>query len=109
METSVIKENILSQYWLQNRGDLQHGYSVFDGMLVPKNKIKICKFGSGTHLIIATDGYPKLFRTLKESENFLKELMEKDPIGYKYNYFGRSIENGHLSFDDRTYVSIKIK
>ena len=38
LETSVIKENILSQYWLQNRGDLQHGYSVFDGMLVPKIK-----------------------------------------------------------------------
>lgn len=109
LETSVIKENILSQYWLQNRGDLQHGYSVFDGMPVPKNKIKTCKFGSGTHLIIATDGYPKLLRTLKESENFLQDLIKEDPIGYKYNYFGRSIENGYLSFDDRAYVSLKIK
>ena len=108
LEKSVIKENILSQYWLQNRGDLQHGYSVFDGTPIPKNKIKVCKFGSGTHLIIATDGYPRLFKTLKESETFLQELIEKDPIGYKYNYFGSSIENGYLSFDDRAYLSIKI-
>jgi glycerophosphoryl diester phosphodiesterase len=84
------------------------GYSVFDGMGINKNLIKIYTVKAGDHVVLASDGYPKLFDTLKESEEYLKWVLEIDPLSIKENKQTKMIKKGNISFDDRSYLSFTI-
>jgi len=55
-------------------------------------------------IVIASDGYPFLEPTLKESEAKLSALLEEDPLLYKKFKSTKGIKKGNCSFDDRTYV-----
>jgi len=58
--------------------------------------------------VLCSDGYPKIFSTLKEAEEYLEYIIKNDPLCYKINpYFG-GIVKGAISFDDRAYIRFKI-
>lgn len=62
----------------------------------------------GDTVILASDGYPKVLGTLKETESELKRLLKEDRLCYKVNKQVRGSYKGNNSYDDRTYVRIKI-
>lgn len=55
-------------------------------------------------MILASDGYPKLFNSLIESELYLKKIINEDPLCYKLFKSTKGINKGKLSFDDRAYI-----
>ena len=99
------------QLSLENRRT-KYGYCVFNGAcepeLFPIEMIRATKVPDHAELILASDGYPKLGRTLAESEKNLIELLLTDPFCYKDNLSTKGISDGNDSFDDRTFLRIII-
>lgn len=99
------------QQYYQNvpQSESIYGYVCFDGFKVPVEDVPTIKVPKDTkQIILASDGYPKLFKTLKESEDYLAELKEKDPLCY-YMYPSTKGFNLNLnSYDDRSYISLKL-
>lgn len=57
---------------------------------------------------MASDGYPDLCETLRESEEKLKILLEKDPLMISIYKSTKGLQKGNTSFDDRAYISFDI-
>lgn len=81
-------------------------YAVLDGFPVALDKVRIFKgFCPGLDaIILASDGYPKLYRTLKLTENHLQRLLRKDPLCINENMATKAWMEGNDSFDDRAYI-----
>jgi hypothetical protein len=84
-------------------------YGVIDGFKVPDSEIKIINLSHPLKLILATDGYPRLYDTLAQSENYLKKILESDPLCYQDFKSTKGLKPGNSSFDDRAYLSIGLE
>lgn len=100
---------------LQNQGCLQNNFNgseyaweVFDGFPLLKERVKIIDASKAKTLILASDGYPKLFNTLQESEEYLKYVLQNDPLCFTINKGTKALKKGNNSFDDRAYVKIEL-
>lgn len=83
-------------------------YAVIDGFPIYKEGIKVIacpKSHEGQqHIILASDGYPFLKPTLRESEEALSAQLARDPQNIDTFIATKGIVEGNLSFDDRTYI-----
>ncbi len=86
----------------------KYEFSVLDGFCDDFLKVITCDVQEGDTVIMASDGYPRLEPTLQESELFLKELKEKDPLCIDYYKAGSGFTNGKSSIDDRTYIRFAV-
>ena len=59
-------------------------------------------------IVLASDGYPRLFPSLAETEAFLAKLLEEDPLCYKQYRSTKGRYAGNISFDDRAYLRFQI-
>ena len=84
-------------------------YGVIDGFKVPQSEIKVIKLTDPTQIILATDGYPRLFETLDQSEKYLKKVLQNDPLCFQEFKSTKGLQPGNISFDDRAYLNIGIK
>ena len=84
------------------------GYSVINGgTIIPKN-VKVYSVQSGDRIILATDGYPKLFDTLEASEQYLELKLKEDP-DCVYSLRGtKGVSSGNVSFDDRAFIGFSV-
>ena len=84
-------------------------YSVIDGTSINMSHILIIPIPQNINeIILASDGYPLLFNTLKDTENHLQEMLLTDPLCIDQNMQTKGImQNGH-SFDDRTFLRFTI-
>lgn len=80
------------------------GYDVLDGFPIHPEHVVIHPVGPGTQVVLASDGYPLLKESLRESEEALNELLEKDPLCIGENMGSKGLVKGNVSFDDRTYI-----
>lgn len=87
-----------------NNYDSEYGYNVLDGFKINSEKCVIIKTSPKDEIVLASDGYPVLKPTLKESEDTLKEIIEKDSLGIKLFKSTKGLVTGNNSFDDRTYI-----
>jgi glycerophosphoryl diester phosphodiesterase len=55
-------------------------------------------------ITLASDGYNRLFPSLKETETFLAELLLEDPLCYKQYRSTKGRYGDNVSFDDRCYI-----
>ena len=101
---AFILEELIDSCRLQNVA-----YAVIDGFDIPSDKVKVvdasCCMGD---IILASDGYPFLKKTLKESEEALSEQLNRDPLcisGFKAT---KGLMKGNKSFDDRCYVRFTV-
>ena len=85
-------------------------YYVVDGFPVPSEGVITIKITNITkNIILATDGYPKLFNTLKESEKYLQNIIQEDPLCIKKYKSTKGLCADCCSFDDRSYIKISLK
>ena len=81
------------------------GYGVIDGTGINESLIKTYTLNSGDRVVLASDGYPKLFSTLEKSEEYLAYVLEADPLSINENMQTKMKSKDKLSFDDRCYLS----
>lgn len=83
-------------------------YGVINGAPVPAEHIVVHKVNAGDEIVLASDGYPTLKSTLRESEELLAAEIKNNPLcdgGYRST---KGLQKGKNSFDDRTYVRFTI-
>jgi len=98
------------QFLFQNvNNGCEYSYGVIDGFNVPKEDIKTISVSGKKIIVLASDGYPKLCSTLKQSENQLKKILKNDPLCYKEYKSTKGLIKGNVSFDDRAYLKIELK
>ncbi len=95
------------QAFLQNSSyDSEYTYYVLDGMYpIQQQHIKVVKIpDDAKEIVLSSDGYPTLFPTLKESEEYLTHILNVDPLCYKEYKSTKGLIKGNTSYDDRAYV-----
>jgi glycerophosphoryl diester phosphodiesterase len=100
---------LVSQSYFQNsKFDSEYSYCVIDGFPINISKIKVIEINSSKTIILASDGYPKLFNTLNETENYLDYILENDPLCYNLYKSTKGKYINMNSFDDRAYLRLEI-
>ncbi len=102
MEFTSGTKNVLALR--QKDGSLSGPYEVTATEL---NTEVMLKTQPDAEIVLASDGYPKLKSTLKESEEELAKIIEIDPLCYKTYFSTKGLKKGNFSFDDRTYIRFK--
>lgn len=82
-------------------------YGVVDGFPIDPRGIKKVKVRE-PEISLGSDGYPRLFPTLEESERHLWDILETDPLCFRKFKSTKGLQQGLLSFDDRAYVRLKV-
>ena len=98
-----LKENVKYANILGERG-----YPVINGKGIVEDYIDLIKVDKGSEIILSTDGYPKLLSTLNKTEKLLARIIEKDPLCIDDYLSTKGVMNGNESFDDRTYIRLKV-
>ena len=83
-------------------------YGVLDGFMVPEQEIRVIKLSSPRTIVLASDGYPKVFASLARSESYLAKVLKKDPLCYLEYKSTKGLKKGDSSFDDRAYLKIRV-
>ena len=100
---------LLKQSIVYNNTIGKYGCNVLDGFeIMPKSVIKI-KVKENDEIVLASDGYPVLKNSLKESEEKLLEILEKDPLLINIYKSTKVLQQGNISYDDRTYIKFVVK
>lgn len=107
---AIIQPHITHQVRYQNRTDNHPlAYAMLDGSEIPSQFIRVCSIPAGiTKLVLATDGYPTLFPTLRQTEQHLAQLIKDDPLCIGPLMGTKGIRPGNNSYDDRTYLSVEL-
>lgn len=104
---SVINDFIQKQSFFSNH-DRPFGFPVINGLKINHKLTIVHKVKQGDEVVLASDGYIKLKRTLKQSEVALKQALKNDPECYLDFMSTKGVIKQNKSFDDRTYVRFKI-
>lgn len=87
----------------------RHGFGVLDGTPVPDAYIRIHPVGDDIReIVLASDGYPRLFTTLDSTEEYLHRCLANDPLCIGPLLATKGLRPGNLSFDDRSYLRIAL-
>jgi len=102
----------MGQKLFQNNPNAPEAYQywVMDGFPVsPEAGIVLHKIPKETNqIILASDGYPMLHSTLKNTEDALNSLVKNDPLLMAKYLSTKGVAIGAESFDDRTFLRIGI-
>jgi hypothetical protein len=82
-------------------------YSVFDAISIPTISLPAIPQGTAG-LVLSSDGYPRIFPTLHESEAYLERSLAVDPLRMKEHPSTKGVAPGAVSYDDRTYLRLSI-
>lgn len=85
----------------------KYAYGVIDGF-PPKPEHLLIISVNHPIIILASDGYPKLFPNLQQSEDYLTKQLKQDPLCYQSLRSTKCLAAGQASFDDRSWVKFKI-
>lgn len=88
--------------------DQRFAFPVFDSFPVRMKQVNIFPVGDAEEVVLSSDGYPHLYSTLHESECYLADILEKDPLCMRLYKSTKGVQKGNCSFDDRAYLRIKI-
>lgn len=81
-------------------------YAVIDGTPIYMPGTRIV---TASHcVVLASDGYPTLLPTLKESEEALAQHLTDDPQNITDFIATKGLVEGNVSFDDRAYIKLTI-
>lgn len=84
-------------------------YGVVNGSVIPPVFIDCVRLDENAkELVIASDGYPRLFKTADETEAFLAEVNEQDPLRIGRYPHLRAKRPEWSSVDDRAYLRLRL-
>lgn len=90
----------------QNKSS-QYYYEKIDGYgQIEANRIVLEK--DDKDIVLASDGYPKIFPTLAESEATLLQIITADPLLFREFKATKAVLKGQHSFDDRCFLRFKV-
>lgn len=106
---NFIKPFLEKQSLLQNNPGkgLQYAFPVFDGFAIQPELVNVFHVNGSDEIVLTSDGYPEVFGTLKESEQYLYNILKSDPYCIRFYKSTKGIQKGNVSFDDRAYIRIK--
>lgn len=84
--------------------DSGFAFGVLDGFPVPEKYLKVIPVQIGDEVVLASDGYPRIFATLQESEAYLQHILREDPLCFREYRSTKGIAEGNASYDDRAYL-----
>ena len=82
-------------------------YGALDGSAEALSYLKIIDISAAEEVVIASDGYTKLFSNLKDSEEHLESLLKRDPMMIYDFVQTKGMSKGNISFDDRAYLKVR--
>lgn len=85
------------------------GYDVMNGGAIQTEHVKVYAVQKGDHVVMATDGYPKLFDTLSECEAYLHNALRRDRECMYLLRGTKGVREGHATFDDRAFLSFVVE
>jgi glycerophosphoryl diester phosphodiesterase len=95
------------QKLLHNRPDSIFGYAILNGQHIPDNGIHVTELAPDVQdVVLATDGYPVLRPTLRETEEELRCILNRDPDMCREYPSTKGLQKGNISYDDRAYLRI---
>lgn len=93
----------------QNHPSDTLGYGAFDGQEIPARHLHALPVSPGLQeIVLASDGYPALFPTLEASEAALWARASADPLMIADTPGCRAFPAGGGSFDERTYLRLRL-
>lgn len=101
----AIEKNLVMQLAFENRPG-RFGYPVLNGRGIEPSMIKCYSVNPGEEIVLASDGYPVLKGSWKESEEALQDLLAQDPMCFRLYSSTKGVKPGNVSFDDRAYCRI---
>lgn len=108
---AFIYDALRDQTNFQNDPDVRnpYRYTVLDGMEMDLSTVPVVAVPSSVKkLILASDGYPVLRDTWRETEDELQRLLREDPLCIHENAATKCLMEGQVSFDDRTYLALEV-
>ncbi len=84
------------------------GFPSINGNGTPTEMIDVFEVPVGGEVVLASDGYVNPQATLESSEQLVEELNRTDPLCIGPPPGTKGIMPGHGSFDDRTYVRVRM-
>jgi hypothetical protein len=106
---ALIEPWLLKSTVFANREDSPYGYAVINGEEIPSSLIRVIPIPEGRHEIVLTsDGYPRALGTLQASEDYLAEILLKDPGCDEIFLSTKGLAAGQKSFDDRSYLRLSV-
>ena len=99
-----------SQWAFSNNLAAGHlAYGVLNGLPVPPELVTAVQVPEAVQeLVIASDGYPRIFPTLAQTEEYLAVLMAKDPLCMGPLAGTKGLRPGAVGYDDRAYLRIEL-
>lgn len=85
------------------------GYPVINGGKIDASQVKVYPVQKGDHVVLASDGYPKLFDTLAECEDYLARALQKDRACLYVLRGTKGVAEGNFSYDDRAFLSFCVR
>ena len=96
-------------HMLQEMKNQNVTYSVVDGFPIPEQLVPVLMLDFRPwEIVFASDGYPFLCPTLKESEARLRHQRETDPLNIGNFKATKGFVPENHSFDDRTYIRFTV-
>ena len=86
----------------------EFGYDVINGGKICPDNVIVYQVKAGDRVILASDGYPDLFDTIEETENYLFLMLENDPLCIHDLRGTKGVLPGNQSFDDRSYIGFYV-
>ena len=84
-------------------------YAVIDGFRIPEQYVRVLTLSfQPWQIVLASDGYPFLERTLDESEARLMHQLKTDPLNIGEFKATKAFMDGNNSFDDRAYIRFNV-
>lgn len=93
------------QHLFANRADAGgFGYGVMNGDDIPDVFVDVIEAFDVSEIVLASDGYPVLRRSLAQSEAALQKILTEDPLLCQLHFSTKGQQAGQVSFDDRSYL-----
>lgn len=104
----IIGPSLRREVALRNRRDVGDlAFAAVDGRLIPGKFIETFTIDHSTRdVVLASDGYPLVLPTLSDTETYLRDDLQRDPLRIGAHAGTKAPAPGFVSFDDRTYVRL---
>ena len=85
------------------------GYGALNGLPVPEELLEVHDVREVAVLTLTSDGYPEILASREASEARLAELVREDPLCIGPLRGTKAVPPGAETYDDRTWVGLKLR